>query len=60
MLTFGSFGQNYTLDPLALLIAALILDACFGDMKFLFKFIKHPIAFIGQIIGALDRKLNRE
>jgi len=48
------------LDPMILLLVALVLDAYLGDARFLFKFIRHPVEWIGGLIGFLDDKLNRE
>ncbi len=48
------------LDPLILLLLALVVDAYVGDPKFLFRFVKHPVAWLGGLIDALDRKLNRD
>lgn len=41
------------------LLAALVLDALFGEMGLLFRLIPHPVAVLGRLIGALDRRLNR-
>ena len=60
MFTFGILGQNQNFDPLLLLIIAIILDALFGDLKVLFRFIDHPVILIGKVISIFDRKLNRE
>ncbi|MBT6094567.1 MAG: cobalamin biosynthesis protein CobD [Rhodospirillaceae bacterium] len=48
------------LDPLILLLLALVMDAYVGDPKFLFRFVKHPVVWLGGLIDALDRKLNRD
>lgn len=47
-------------NPLWLLLAALVLDAYLGDMNRLFNVIKHPVVWIGDLIGFLDHKLNRD
>ncbi|NQU61601.1 MAG: cobalamin biosynthesis protein CobD [Rhodospirillales bacterium] len=47
-------------DPLVLLLLALIVEAYVGEAKWLFKVIPHPVRVIGNAIGFLDRKLNRE
>ncbi len=41
------------------LLAALVLDALFGEMGKLFRLIPHPVAALGRLIGALERRLNR-
>src|SRR6266404_5835019 len=46
-------------DPLLLLLAAMVIDAVFGDMPAVFARIPHPIVLAGRAIGFLDRKLNR-
>jgi len=46
-------------DPLLLLLAAMVIDAVFGDMPAVFAHIPHPIVLAGRAIGFLDAKLNR-
>lgn len=48
------------LDPWLILLLGLVLDALVGDLPVLFTAIPHPVAVIGQLIGFLDRRLNRE
>ncbi|MBV8505642.1 MAG: cobalamin biosynthesis protein CobD [Alphaproteobacteria bacterium] len=45
---------------LMLLVAGLAVDALFGDMPRLFRFIPHPVVLAGRAIAFFDRKLNRE
>ena len=47
-------------DPLLLLVAALGIDALFGDMPAVFRYVPHPVVLAGRAIGFFDRKLNRE
>ena len=47
-------------DTLFIVIAALVLDAAIGDPDWLWRRIPHPVAWIGSLIGWLDRGLNRE
>jgi adenosylcobinamide-phosphate synthase len=47
-------------DPLLLLVAALVVDALFGDMPAIFRQIPHPVVLAGRAIAFFDRKLNRE
>jgi adenosylcobinamide-phosphate synthase len=47
-------------DPLLLLLAALAVDALFGDMPAIFRQIPHPVVLAGRAIAFFDRKLNRE
>jgi adenosylcobinamide-phosphate synthase len=43
----------------ALLLGALLLDALVGDPRWLFRYVPHPVALIGGLVGWLDRRLNR-
>ena len=45
---------------LFIVIAALALDALIGDPDWLWRRLGHPVALIGALIDALDRKFNRE
>jgi len=47
------------IEPLLILVAALIIDALLGDPAWLWKRLPHPVAFLGKLIDFLDRKLNR-
>jgi adenosylcobinamide-phosphate synthase len=47
-------------DPLLLLIGGLILDALFGDMPAVFRYVPHPVILAGRAIAFFDRRLNRE
>lgn len=47
-------------EPLALLLLALILDAAVGDFRPLYRVAPHPVAALGALIGWLERRLNRE
>jgi adenosylcobinamide-phosphate synthase len=64
MFTFGPLGNPAGapagLDPLVLLLLALVVDAYVGDPQGLFRYIKHPVVWIGGLVAALDRKLNRD
>ena len=42
----------------AMLAAALLLDAVFGEPKWLWSRITHPAVLMGRLVGFLDRKLN--
>ena len=48
------------LDPLLILLLALVLDVLVGDMPVLFAAIPHPVAALGRLIAFLDQRLNRE
>ena len=47
-------------DTLLLLLAALALEAALGYPAPLYTAIGHPVTWIGRLIAALDRMLNRE
>ncbi len=59
MFTFGLAGEGRGVDPLALLLVALCIEAYVGEIRFLFRGSSHPVALIGRLIGVLERKLNR-
>lgn len=44
----------------AILFAALVIDAVFGEFGPLFRVIPHPVAVVGGLVGWLERRLNRE
>ena len=46
-------------DPLLLLLAGLAIDALFGDMPGVFRFVPHPVVVAGRAIASFERKLNR-
>jgi adenosylcobinamide-phosphate synthase len=46
-------------DRLLLLAAGLVVDALFGDMPAVFRWVPHPVGLAGGAIAAFDRKLNR-
>jgi adenosylcobinamide-phosphate synthase len=45
--------------PSAIVLLALAIDALAGDMRPVFRYLPHPVAAIGGMIGFLDRRLNR-
>ncbi|CAM5773159.1 adenosylcobinamide-phosphate synthase CbiB [Bosea minatitlanensis] len=45
---------------LPLLVLALLIEAAFGYPQRFYAAIGHPVTWIGRLIGALDRALNRE
>ena len=49
-----------TADPVLLLVAGLVIDALFGDMPAVFRYVPHPVVLAGRAIAFFDRKLNRE
>lgn len=60
MFMFDLINGPAGFDPLALLLLAMAVEAYVGEAHFIFRFIPHPVAIIGNLIGALDGKLNRE
>lgn len=52
----GGSGAN---DALILLLA-LFIEAIVGDLRPLFRVVPHPVAAFGRLVGALDRRLNRD
>jgi adenosylcobinamide-phosphate synthase len=48
------------IDPLIILFLGLILDGAVGDMRWLFRFVPHPVAAVGRLIAFMERRLNRE
>lgn len=52
----GSFDAELTVLTL---LAALALDALFGEMALLLRVMPHPVVAAGRLVGALDRRLNR-
>lgn len=60
MFVFGMTEGPRGFDPLVLLLAALAIEAYVGDLGVLFRFLTHPVAFIGGIVGRLEKKMNRD
>jgi adenosylcobinamide-phosphate synthase len=46
--------------PIALALVAMLLELCFGYPERLFRALGHPVSWIGWLIEALDRSINRE
>lgn len=51
--------RDAVFDPFLILALALVMDAYLGEMRFLFRFIPHPVVALGRLIGWFDGKLNR-
>ena len=60
MLTFNMVAGGRGFDPLVLLLLALVVESYVGDMRSLFKVIRHPIRIIGGAVQFFDGRLNRE
>jgi len=52
-------GAYVALLPSVIIILAMIFDWLCGDMRWFFKFIWHPVVFMGKLISFLDKRLNR-
>jgi len=48
------------LNPMIVLLLALLLDAGVGDPAWLWSRLRHPVVVIGNLIGWADRVFNRE
>ncbi len=47
------------MNTAAILVIALLLDATFGEPKWLWDRLPHPAVLMGRTVGALDRRLNQ-
>jgi adenosylcobinamide-phosphate synthase len=47
-------------DTLFVVVAALAFDALIGDPDWIWRHLGHPVVLMGELIGWLDRMLNRE
>ncbi len=57
---FAGLPEAQAVEPMALLLAALLVDAAVGDFRWLYRRVPHPVAALGALIGWLERRLNRE
>ncbi len=60
MFSYGLFGHAQAFDPLIILLAALGLDAAWGGVAPVFRFLPDPAARFTRLVAAFERKLNRE
>jgi len=60
MFIFDMIDGPTGFDPLIILLLAMAVEAYVGEARLVFRFVRHPVVFIGNLIGSLDRKLNRE
>jgi adenosylcobinamide-phosphate synthase len=60
MLTFNMVAGGRGFDPLVLLLLALLVEAYVGEMRTLFKAVRHPVRVIGGAVQFFDSRLNRE
>lgn len=54
------FARGGPVDPMLILLAALLIDAIIGDPPALWRLVPHPVALIGRLIHFLDVRLNRD
>ncbi len=47
-------------DPRLLLPLILVAEAVVGELRWLWRVLPHPVAAMGALVGALERRLNRE
>jgi len=60
MFLLGLSEGRVGFDPLVLLVLALIIDGYVGGFTSIFNRIPHPVVIIGNLIAALDKKLNKD
>jgi len=60
MIMLPLFARGGPVDPLLILLAALLLDALIGDPPALWRRLPHPVVLIGRLIAILDKRLNRD
>src|SRR5271157_6263853 len=56
----GSSAPPMDNMSVALALIAMLIELCFGYPPHVAGAIGHPVSWIGRLIGALDRLLNRE
>ena len=60
MFSYGFFGHAQAFDPLIILLAALGLDAAWGGVAPVFRFLPDPAERFARLVAGFERKLNRE
>jgi len=50
----------HSISTIELTAAALVVEAAVGYPAFVYRAIGHPVTWMGRLLGALDRRLNRE
>lgn len=60
MFSFNMINGPAGFDPLIIMLIALGVEAYLGEARFVFRFVKHPVVLIGDLINLFDQKLNRE
>ena len=46
-------------EPYLILILAFLIDAIVGDPYWIYRRIPHPVAIVGELIGCLEKRLNK-
>ena len=49
-----------SIDPILVLLAALVLDAALGEMSFVFRHVPHPIAALGRLTTGQPSSVSHE
>ncbi len=60
MFSFNMINGPAGFDPLIIMLIALGVEAYLGEARFVFRYVRHPVVVIGNMIDLFDRKLNRE
>ena len=58
MLVAWLSGAAPLTEPLVVLMVALAIDAAVGDPAWLYRVVPHPVAMIGRLVAAGERRLN--
>ncbi len=56
----GGGAEAIVIRTLSILLLAMAFDLLFGDPKWLYRLIPHPVVLLGSAIGSLSRRLNRQ
>jgi adenosylcobinamide-phosphate synthase len=56
---FPLFATGGPVDPLLILLFALIVDALIGDPRWLWRALPHPVVLIGRLVELCEPRLNR-
>jgi len=59
MFLLFDYSATDILDPLLLLLAAMLIDAYLGEFGPVFRILPHPVVIMGHWIGEADGRLNR-
>jgi len=59
MFTLFDYAATDLVDPLVLLLGAMLIDAYLGEFGPVFRILPHPVVVMGHAIGEADGRLNR-